>query len=258
MPRKWIVLTGNPISELNKRFSQRDIIAVTLGGGTRLLFLERKMHDNITGGRVTALKVQKHHPNRVNVYLDNEFSFGLTRITAAWLQVGQELSPAKIARLRDDDAHEVAYMQALRFLDYRPRSRAEVRRNLEKHAVPPEIITDVFKRLERSGLVNDERFAKDWVENRSEFRPRSRRALEYELRRRGLHDSAIEKALQGLNEESMAYQAARTQSRRYESLPQRDFNNKLGSFLARRGFSYDVIKQVVARVWDEIHNEARE
>ena len=209
------------------------------------------MNDSVVGGKVTALKVQKHHPNRVNVYLDNEFSFGLTRITAAWLEVGQELSPTKIAKLRAEDAREVAYMQAFRFLDYRPRSRAELRRNLEKHAVPPDVINEVFKRLERSGLVNDERFAHDWVENRSEFRPRSRRALAYELHRRGLSDEAIQKALEGLNEDAMAYQAARKQARRYADLPQRDFNNKLGSFLARRGFSYDIIKQVVATVWEE-------
>ena len=216
------------------------------------------MNDNVAGGKVTALKVQKHHPNRVNVYLDNEFSFGLSRITAAWLQVGQELSSSKIAKLQSDDAREIAYMQALRFLDYRPRSRAEVRRNLEKHAVPTEVINDVFKRLERSGLVNDERFAQDWVENRSEFRPRSRKALAYELHMRGLDDSAIQKALEGMNEETMAFHAAIKQSRRYEGLPLRDFNNKLGSFLARRGFSYEIIKEVVAKVWDEKQGQADE
>jgi len=209
------------------------------------------MNGNIIGGKVTALKVQKHHPNRVNVYLDNEFSFGLSRITAAWLRVGQQLSPDKIAKLQADDAHEVAYMQALRFLDYRPRSRAEVRRNLEKHAVPANVIAEVFKRLERAGLVNDERFAHDWVENRSDFRPRSRRALAVELHQRGLDDGAIEKALEGLDEEALAYQAGLKQARRLEGLSNRDFRNKLGSFLARRGFSYEVIKPVVEKIWDE-------
>ncbi len=216
------------------------------------------MNDSVAGGKVTALRVQKHHPNRVNVYLDNEFSFGLSRITAAWLKVGQELSSTKIARLQAEDQREVAYMQALRFLDYRPRSRAEVRKNLEKHAYPAEVISDVFKRLERSGLVNDERFAQDWVENRSEFRPRSRRALAFELHQRGLNDTAIKKALEGLNEETLAYQAGLKQARHYEGLPQRDFNNKLGSYLARRGFSYEITKRVVARIWDEKHGQADE
>jgi regulatory protein len=144
----------------------------------------------------------------------------------------------------------------LRFLDYRPRSRAEVRKNLEKHAIAPEVITDVFKRLERSGLVNDERFAQDWVKNRSEFRPRSRRALAYELHQRGLADSAIRKALEGINEETLAYQAAAKQARRYRDLSERDFRNKLGSYLARRGFSYEIIKDVVARVWNEKQEES--
>jgi regulatory protein len=216
------------------------------------------MNDNVSGGKVTALRIQKHHPNRVNVYLDNEYSFGLSRITAAWLKVGQQLTPGKIAKLRSDDEREVAYMQALRFLDYRPRSRAEVRRNLEKHAVSQDVIKDVFKRLERSGLVNDERFAKDWVENRNEFRPRSRRALAYELRQRGLNDAAIEKALVGLNEEALAYRAAFKQARRYEGYEMRDFHNKLGRYLARRGFSYEIIKDVVARVWEEKQEHANE
>jgi regulatory protein len=209
------------------------------------------MNDSITGGKVTALRIQKHHPNRVNVYLDDEYCFGLSRITAAWLRIGQELSPTKIARLKAEDAREVAYIKALKYLDYRPRSRAEVRRNLEKHEISPEVINDVFKRLERSGLVNDERFAQDWVQNRSDFRPRSRRALAFELRQRGLNDMAIEKALEGLDEETLAYQAAVKQSRRYQGLEIRDFRNKLGSYLARRGFSYEIIKNVVAKVWDE-------
>lgn len=216
------------------------------------------MNDSVTGGKVTALKVQKHHPNRVNVYLDNEYSFGLSRITAAWLQVGQELSPTKIAKLKAEDEREVAYIQALRYLDYRPRSRAEVRKKLEKHDIPPDVINDVFKRLERSGLVNDERFAQDWVQNRSDFRPRSRRALAYELRQRGLTDSAIERALEGLDEQVLAYQAAVKQSRHYDGLEMRDFRNKLGSYLARRGFSYEVIKDVVARVWDEKRGQSDE
>ena len=215
------------------------------------------MNDSIAGGKVTALKVQKHHPNRVNVYLDNEFSFGLSRITAAWLKVGQDLTSSKIAKLQAQDEREVAYMQALRFLDYRPRSRAEVRKKLEKRAIPPEVIKDVFKRLERSGLVDDERFAQDWVKNRSEFRPRSRRALAYELHQRGLADSAIEKALEGINEEALAYRAAVKQARRYEGLPIRDFRNKLGSYLARRGFSYEIIKEVVTKVWDEKQQESK-
>lgn len=202
-------------------------------------------------GKVTAIKVQKRNPQRVNIYLDGEYTFGLARITAAWLQIGQELSDEKIAELRAQDSHEAAYQKALHFLDYRPRSTAEVRRSLEKHGFEPEVIEAVIQRLGRSGLVNDEQFAQTWVENRSEFRPRGRRALSMELRQKGLDDESIETALAELDEDSLAYQAALKQARKLQGLPKPDFRRRLAGFLMRRGFDYGVIEPVLEQVWQE-------
>ena len=202
-------------------------------------------------GVVTAMKVQKRNPQRVNVYLDGEYAFGLARITAAWLQIGQQLSDEKITQLKAQDSHEAAYQKALGFLDYRPRSSAEVRKNLEKHGYDPEVIEQVLERLGRSGLVNDGQFAQTWVDNRSEFRPRGRRLLSMELRQKGLDDEAIESALTGLDEEALAYQAALKYQRKLQDLPKPDFRRKLAGFLARRGFSYAVIEPVLERVWQD-------
>lgn len=202
-------------------------------------------------GIVTAMKVQKRNPKRVNVYLDGEYAFGLARITAAWLQIGQQLSDEKIAQLKAQDSHEAAYQKALGFLDYRPRSSAEVRKNLEKHGYDPDVIAQVLERLGHSGLVNDEQFAQTWVDNRSEFRPRGRRLLSMELRQKGLDDEAIESALSELDEEELAYQAAIKYQRKLQGLPKPDFRRKLAGFLARRGFGYNVIEPVLQRVWQE-------
>ena len=62
------------------------------------------------GRKVTALKKQKRNAQRINVYLDGEFAFGLSRYAAAWLQVGQELSPEKIQELQEVDAQEWSMM----------------------------------------------------------------------------------------------------------------------------------------------------
>jgi len=202
-------------------------------------------------GIVTAMKVQKRNPQRVNIYLDGEYAFGLARITAAWLQIGQQLSDEKIAQLKAQDSQEAAYQKALNFLGYRPRSSAEVRKNLEKHGYDPEVIEQVLERLGRSGLVNDEQFAQTWVDNRSEFRPRGRRLLSLELRQKGLDDEAIESALSGLDEAELATQAALKYQRKLHGLPKPDFRRKLAGFLARRGFGYDAIEPVLERVWQE-------
>jgi regulatory protein len=205
-----------------------------------------------TSRRITALKVQKRNNQRVNVYLDGEFAFGLARIVAAWLHVGQELSPEKIKELQSSDTYEVAHQQALRFISYRQRSTAEVQRNLEEHNFSEEVIQHTLERLQRNSLVDDNRFARLWVENRSEFRPRSRKALQFELRRRGVEDETIAEAIESVDDESMAYQAALKYSRKLTKLDDwQSFRQKLSAFLGRRGFNYDVIAPIVRQIWDE-------
>lgn len=204
--------------------------------------------------KITAIEVQKKNPNRVNIYLDDQFAFGLSRIVAAWLSAGQTLSDEKIAALQLDDAREVAMQKALRFLGYRPRSLQEVRANLEKNEIPEAVIDSTLKRLQENGLLNDQEFAQAWVENRNTFRPRSRRALSMELRRKGLDDEIVQKVLdETVNEDALALEAARKYVRKVQGLEWQDFRQKLGGFLGRRGFSYGVTAQVLREIWVELH-----
>jgi regulatory protein len=205
--------------------------------------------------KITALKVQKRNHQRVNVYLDGEFAFGLARIVAAWLSVGQMISDEKIALLKADDGREVAYQQALKLLSYRSRSQAEIEQNLRRRGTPEDVIDGVTQRLSQAGLLNDQNFAQNWIDNRSEFRPRSRRALSYELKQRGVDPETIEKTLSDLDDEELAYQAAIKKARRYQDLEWQVFRQKMSAFLGRRGFNYAVIGPVVSRVWAEVHTE---
>ena len=200
--------------------------------------------------KVTALVVQKRNKERVNVYLDGEFAFGLAAIEAIRLHKGQELSDAEIARLRALDEIEVAHEAALKFLSYRPRSVAEVRKRLQEK-FSPEAVEAVLGRLIEAHLLDDEAFARYWIENREQFEPRSARALRFELRRKGVPDGEISAGLQDVDEEDAAYRAARAQARRLNSQDVQVFRKRLGDFLLRRGFGYGVIKHVVNRLWEE-------
>lgn len=208
--------------------------------------------------KITAIQVQKHNPNRVNVYLDGEFAFGLARIVAAWLHVGQELDEQKIEKLQADDSRERAMHQALLFLSYRARSESEIRQNLSKHEMPDAVIEETLKRLRLEGFANDKKFASAWVENRSTFRPRGRRALAMELRQKGIDDTTIESVLEGVDDEALAYEAGQKKAGKLKVQEWTEFRKKLSEFLARRGFSYSVITPVVRRLWDESHTEGEE
>jgi regulatory protein len=208
--------------------------------------------------KITALKVQKRNQHRVNIYLDEEFAFGLSRLVAAWLSVGQELTEEKIARLQAEDTQEVAYQQALKFLNFRQRSQAEVERNLKEHHFSTEVIAGVIVRLKRSGFLDDDRFAQAWVENRNEFRPRGSHLLRMELRQRGLGEEIIEGALQNIDEEELAYRAGVKNARKLDSSDWNQFRKKMYAFLARRGFSYEIISPVVDQIWKEKRSDHAE
>lgn len=205
--------------------------------------------------KITALVVQKKNPNRVNVYLDGEFAFGLARIVAAWLRVGVDVDEGKLKQLQAEDERERAFQQALLFVSYRPRSESEIRLNLRKHEIQDDVIEHTLERLRSGGLANDNRFASDWVENRSTFRPRSKRMLAMELRQKGLDAETTSQALTEVDDEVLAYAAAQKRAPRFKELEWLEFRKKLSEFLARRGFPYGVIAPVVSRIWNETHTE---
>jgi regulatory protein len=201
--------------------------------------------------KVTALRVQARNKSRVNVYLDGKYAFGVAKIVAARLAIGQELDEPAIARLKGADDVEQAYERALKFLAPRPRSESEVRRRLKQHEIEPELIDAVVERLRRAALLDDQAFAAYWVENRAAFRPRSKRVLRAELKQKGLSDDAVRSALAETDDAGAAYTLAAQRARRLAGLARIEYRRKLGDFLARRGFSFDVIEPVVDRLWNE-------
>jgi len=203
--------------------------------------------------KITALKAQKKNPNRINVYLDGDFAFGLTRIVAAWLSVGQDLDDEQINRLQSQDAGEVALDKAVKFISYRSRTESEIRRKLSVKGFSDEEIDKALDRLRSNGLVADEQYARSWVESRSASRPRSRRLMAMELRQKGVSDSDIEKALEETeDDDKLAYQAATRYAHRLANLEWDKFRERLSAFLLRRGFAYGTISPFVRRVWSEI------
>jgi regulatory protein len=207
---------------------------------------------------ITALRLQKKNQQRVNVYLDGKYAFGLQASVAASLKVGQRLSPEEVDQLQRRDAAEAAYDRALNYLSYRPRSRAEIETYLKRRRVPPITIQTVMGRLVRAGLLDDEAFAQYWVENREHFRPRGIRSLRFELRQKGVPDAVIDKAITSIDETESAYRAGRERARRLRRLDYQEFRRLLGGFLQRRGFGYDVVKVIVDRLWRELQASAEE
>lgn len=202
---------------------------------------------------ITKLEAQKKNPRRISVYLDGEYAFGLERITAAWLQIGNSLTDDKINHLKQQDSVEAAYQRVLLYQGQREHSQQEVRQYLAGKGHEPELIDKVINRLTESGSLNNERFARLWVDNRSTYRPRSHRAIAYELKQKGLSEDVIQNALSTAEpDQELALKIAEKVAPRLLNLEWKKYYEKLGGHLARKGFSYDVIKSVSKTIWDQM------
>ncbi len=195
-------------------------------------------------GRITALEPQQR-AGRYNLYLEGEFAFGIAATLAARLRVGAWLSDEQIAALRAADAVEQAHERALHYLTPRARSEAEVRRYLLGKGFSEPTVESVLDRLRGVGLLDDLAFARFWIENRLRFRPRGKRGLRYELRQKGVPDAIIEALLDNYDEEEAARRFVEAESRRLAHLPDDLRRHRLSERLARRGFAYATIRQVL-------------
>lgn len=223
------------------------------GGAAAQTARQGRAHPNPTPGRVTALEAQVKRPNRFNLYIDDHFAMGLSALVAATVRVGQELSRADLEKLAYAQNVEEAHDRALGFLAVRPRSEREVRQYLKRKNYSEEVIDQILTRLAEVQLVGDRDFAKYWVENREGFKPRSKRALQYELRQKGVSPEEIARAVQRVDERDSAYRAAHARAQRWKDLDAQTFREKLSGFLARRGFDYTVTRETVNRLWQELN-----
>jgi regulatory protein len=207
--------------------------------------------------RITALQPQANNPERVNIFVDGQFLQGANALLVyqMGLATGQELTQEQLTQLRDEETLQKAVDRALNFLSFRPRSREEVRRYLKGKAVEPEVIEAVMQRLDRLDLVNDHDFASFWIENREQFSPRGAQALKNELRMKGVKRDIIDELVSDEQDEDLAIQAARKKALSLIQQPNIDyatFYRRLGSFLQRRGFNYEITSRTVKTLWQEL------
>ena len=202
---------------------------------------------------ITGLTAGKGRDRRVNVFLDGRLAFSLSAevVLKEGLRAGQELSETDRERLAGADNRQKCLNAAYRLLAVRPRSEQEIRQRLQKRGFESDHLEKAIASLKEKGLLDDGAFARFWKDNRQSFRPRSRRLTALELRRKGVDGAAIATAVNEIDEGESAYRAALSRARRLITSDYQDFRRRLGQYLVRRGFDYDIIQQTVDKIWTE-------
>lgn len=211
--------------------------------------------------KITQITPQKKNPGRVNIYLEGEFAFGLSAslIFEKKLNLDQELTQSEIVELLISDQVRRLIEKSLRFISYRPRSEKEIRdyfesrgkladleKSLEEQKRYQKSVEKVITKLKEMGQINDQVFAKWWVEQRSKFNPKGTRVLRAELRQKGVDDLVISRILDKKRDSlPPALKILNKKLSALQKLPLLESKQKIASYLLRRGFDWDVIKEVI-------------
>ena len=168
-----------------------------------------------------------------------------------------------ILKAYDMDDFEKFYNIALRFLSYRPRSEKEVRDHLKLKASHfakasrdkqnSKLIDQVIQKLKEYRFIDDVGFAKKWIEERMQFKPRSLRLITLELKRKGISEEIIESIIhdsQFMIQNDLEQAKRLVEKRMNRSFgklgmtPEKEYQ-KLVRFLASKGFDWDTIKKAI-------------
>ena len=215
--------------------------------------------------KITAITAQARDKNRINVSVDGAYRFSLDifQVGELGLKVGKEYSEEELVELEQESQFGKLYARSLEYCLMRPHSSREVRDYLwrktrttkvkakdgslkERVGVSPVIADRVFERLAEKGYIDDEKFTRYWVENRSLTKGASKRKLTAELRAKGVEQAIIDQAFEAtMRSDDDELKKVITKKRaRYPD------DQKLMAYLAGQGFSYDDIKQALSEIDD--------
>jgi len=204
--------------------------------------------------KITAIQRQKRNPHRYSIFVDGEFAVGVDEqvMVDLGLRPQQSVNTETLEQIATEEQISQARAAAMRLLEYRPRSRGELTRRLHQQGFDSQTISRVIDRLVELDLVNDERFARQMIQSLTRSRNLGKQAIFEKLRQAGisreLAEAVIEQELADYDESQQAREAVEKYLPRLADIEPASQRRRLYGYLRRRGFSYEVIRQVIAAV----------
>jgi regulatory protein len=150
------------------------------------------------------------------------------------------------------DDFEKFYKAAVRFLSFRPRSEKELRDHLTKKKCDDLTSERIIQSLKRDKFINDEEFTRWWIEQRTILKPKASRVIKFELKQKGISKELIESFFENGEGSSSDLETAKTLAEKklrtiHDQTDKWKVQEKLGRYLAGKGFDWDTIKAAIDR-----------
>ncbi len=201
--------------------------------------------------KITGIYKLRHRKNKSRIYLtsvqddtDEYFDVSNSFIEHYDVTIGRVLNEVDYRTIMK----EMALDKAIYFIAYQDRTEQEVRRKLLSSGYKHELIDEVVDILKNDGYIDDARYASIFIENR--IKKYGIKKLRYDMRKRGISSHIIEEALSHADIDErfdFALQIAQKKLKELEMSTIDSYKKKqrIYSLLARRGYSYDIISQVL-------------
>lgn len=219
--------------------------------------------------KITNITLQAKNQDRVNVSVDGTYRFSLEvyQVTEFGIKIGNEYSEEEISLFEQESIFGKLYARSLEYVIMRPRSAKEVRDYLwrktrttryksrsgeikERAGVSQLLADRVFDRLVEKNYIDDERFARFWVENRNMRKGASKRKLQNELRAKSVDQTIIDQVVStsSRTDDDEIDKVIAKKGHRYDEL-------KLVQYLVRQGYDYDLVRTKVNQFIDSQYQE---
>ncbi|WP_199623412.1 RecX family transcriptional regulator [Paenibacillus alkalitolerans] len=208
-------------------------------------------------GVITAVERQARSKQRYNVFIDGELAFAVHEdvLIKHRLLKGESVDAGRLEEVLLDEERQSAYVKVLRWLGARHRTEKEIKAYLRRHKYEPAVVEEVLTRVRHQGYIDDERFSRTLAEERLKSHGKGKRWIRQELLHKGVDRSIVQETLADIDEEAEFRSAADIARKRWKSAAgkgdPRDVRRRLAAYLARRGYSPEIVQRAVRFVTSE-------
>ena len=200
---------------------------------------------------ITSAVKHKNNPDMISIYIDNKYAFSIPNEEYLRLNLYErtELSEEEVKKIREEINIRAATQNGIRMLYSKDRTEYEMRQNLIRKGFDEDTAEGAVMQLKSMGYINDRLYAHKYISDRIKLKPKSKKALMYELQKKGIDREIIAEVLDEfeMDESIIAYRIARTKFNKYD-ISDPLIQKRIFSFLAHRGFSNEIINDVIKQL----------
>lgn len=213
--------------------------------------------------KITKIEYQKNNKNRVNIYLDDNFAFGVdfNILIKYSLKKNMELEEKFIEEILKAEEEINVYNYALSVLSRNSKSEKQLRAKLNEKGYDSQFIDNAIFKLKQQKYLDDERFSEMLINNKINVSKYGKRRIKESLYEKGIQREIIDEKIKELSDEDELERACLIGVKRLKTLKEEDTRKlsiKLSNYLINKGFEYSTVKKAVSKLLDRSCDELDE